>query len=249
MAPTSTSASTAAPAAQPVVLVGAAARAVAQLAGAAEHSPWELARAARLAEAELAAGGGSIRALVVDADEIPVAMLRRLARQHPATAIVAWAEDLTSDEVGRLLLAGADDVLLARMGPTEVHARMARVTGNAGKGRVEQVRLGELMVDAFRGEVTWRGADVTLSNRERDVLDVLAHEGGRTLRRNVIYERVWGHAMPAGDRNVDVNVRRLRSRLAEATDDAVSIENVSGVGYRLRVPDTPTTPEPSRDES
>ena len=42
-------------------------------------------------------------------------------------------------------------------------------------------------------------------------------QSDRVLRREEIYERVWGYAMAHGDRSVDVFVRKLRQKLRVAS--------------------------------
>jgi DNA-binding winged helix-turn-helix (wHTH) protein len=53
------------------------------------------------------------------------------------------------------------------------------------------------------------------------------------LRREEIYERVWGYAMAHGDRSVDVFVRKLRQKLRAASSSWSYIHTHFGVGYRF----------------
>jgi DNA-binding response OmpR family regulator len=53
------------------------------------------------------------------------------------------------------------------------------------------------------------------------------------LRREEIYERVWGYAMAHGDRSVDVFVRKLRQKLRAASPGWSYIHTHFGVGYRF----------------
>ena len=53
------------------------------------------------------------------------------------------------------------------------------------------------------------------------------------LRREEIYERVWGYAMAHGDRSVDVFVRKLRQKLRTASPQWSYIHTHFGVGYRF----------------
>jgi DNA-binding winged helix-turn-helix (wHTH) protein len=53
------------------------------------------------------------------------------------------------------------------------------------------------------------------------------------LRREEIYERVWGYAMAHGDRSVDVFVRKLRQKLRSASPQWSYIHTHFGVGYRF----------------
>ena len=62
------------------------------------------------------------------------------------------------------------------------------------------------------------------------------------LRREEIYERVWGYAMAHGDRSVDVFVRKLRQKLRTASPTWSYIHTHFGVGYRF-------APEPDEPEA
>ena len=53
------------------------------------------------------------------------------------------------------------------------------------------------------------------------------------LRREEIYERVWGYAMAHGDRSVDVFVRKLRQKLRNGSPRWSYIHTHFGVGYRF----------------
>ena len=53
------------------------------------------------------------------------------------------------------------------------------------------------------------------------------------LRREEIYERVWGYAMAHGDRSVDVFVRKLRQKLRAMSPYWSYIHTHFGVGYRF----------------
>lgn len=218
-----------------VVLIAPTEHTARRIEAASRRASWSVASVPRLSEAEHAIGTRNVRALVIAASESTQGTLRRISRHHPTVATMIWAPDLPSETVAQHLLAGAADVLTPTMSDAEIYARLVRALGASSGQPTEVSSIGDLSVDTFRGETIWRGERVPLTNRERDVLDVLVQEQGKTLRRDVIYQRVWGHAMPNGDRNVDVNVKRLRHKLANATAGLVSVETVSRVGYRLEV--------------
>ena len=126
------------------------------------------------------------------------------------------------------------------MGAQEQAARVAALAERAPRPEAAVV-LGPLRVDPERGEATWYGRRLPLTQRERDVLHALAEVGGATIRREVLYRRVWGYAMARGDRAVDVNVKRLRTKLAAEVGAPVAIETEPGVGYRLVVAEAAVT--------
>src|SRR5262249_29063024 len=75
-------------------------------------------------------------------------------------------------------------------------------------------------------------ASLELTAREFEILHLLV-QSDRVLRREEIYERVWGYAMAHGDRSVDVFVRKLRQKLRTASPDWSYIHTHCGVGYRF----------------
>ena len=71
-----------------------------------------------------------------------------------------------------------------------------------------------------------------LTAREFEILQLLSGSD-RVLRREEIYERVWGYAMAHGDRSVDVFVRKLRQKLRSGSPAWNYIHTHFGVGYRF----------------
>ena len=83
------------------------------------------------------------------------------------------------------------------------------------------------LYQAYADEVS-----LELTAREFEILHLLTGSD-RVLRREEIYERVWGYAMAHGDRSVDVFVRKLRQKLRSASPDWDYIHTHFGVGYRF----------------
>jgi DNA-binding response OmpR family regulator len=188
--------------------------------------------AAAVGEAELAARTGRLDAVVFDGlGEWTVGELRR---RLPGIPLAAWLGEHSDEGVAALLGAGVDDVLHRGMGAREQGARMAALAERLPRPEAT-ILAGPLRVDRERGEASWHGRRLPLTQRERDVLHTLVEAQGETVRREVLYRRVWGYAMARGDRAVDVNVKRLRDKLAREIGAPVTIETEPGVGYRLVV--------------
>ena len=83
------------------------------------------------------------------------------------------------------------------------------------------------LYQAYADEVS-----LELTAREFEILHLLTGSD-RVLRREEIYERVWGYAMAHGDRSVDVFVRKLRQKLRAASPEWGYIHTHFGVGYRF----------------
>jgi DNA-binding response OmpR family regulator len=77
------------------------------------------------------------------------------------------------------------------------------------------------------------GEALMLSVRELSLLTVLARRPDRIMAREELFRLAWRREMKAGDRSVDVYVRRLRVKLEQAMPGWRFIHTHFGFGYRL----------------
>ena len=97
----------------------------------------------------------------------------------------------------------------------------------------EFVRIGDLVINTSSYEVTLSGERIGLRFKEYELLRLLAENPGRVFTRDALLNQVWGYEYFGGTRTVDVHIRRLRSKVEDATH--LFIETVRNVGYRFRV--------------
>jgi DNA-binding response OmpR family regulator len=77
------------------------------------------------------------------------------------------------------------------------------------------------------------GRTLMLSIRELHLLIELGRRADRVVSREELFRLAWGRKMRAGDRSVDVYVRRLRVKLERAEPGWQFIHTHFGFGYRL----------------
>ena len=90
--------------------------------------------------------------------------------------------------------------------------------------------LGELFVSPKQHIVRVSGQDVTLTNKEFELLCLLLENRGMAMTRDAIMDGVWGQEFSRENRTLDVHVRTLRTKLGSAGS---CIETVRGVGYKI----------------
>jgi two-component system phosphate regulon response regulator OmpR len=94
---------------------------------------------------------------------------------------------------------------------------------------VESVCFGDFRFHIMRGELK-RGEDtVRLTDRERDMLRLLAATPGETVPRQALA----GNGGATGERAVDVQVNRLRRKIEQDPANPLLVQTVRGIGYRL----------------
>jgi DNA-binding response OmpR family regulator len=78
------------------------------------------------------------------------------------------------------------------------------------------------------------GREISLTQREFDLLAFLAASPGQVFSRDQLMEAVWNFPFYTDTSTVTVHVRRLRAKLGDGPGKPRFIETVWGVGYRLR---------------
>lgn len=158
---------------------------------------------------------------------------RRLRATSDIPIVMVTARD---DEIDRVLglELGADDYVAKPFSPRElvarIHAILRRSSGvTTSPETVERVEIGDVVVDFTRHEVRVRGVVVPVAAQEFALLGHLVAHRGQALSRRQLLDGAWGTTWVGDERTVDVHVRQLRRKCGDALD----LDTVRGVGYRL----------------
>ncbi len=126
-----------------------------------------------------------------------------------------------------------DEFIASPINRDELVARLKqaifRVKGPTSR---EVLKVGELVIDLEKYDVTMSGRRISLTYKEFQLLVLLASNPGRVYTRDVLLSQVWGYAYLGGTRTVDVHIRRLRSKIEDP--DHSFIETIWNVGYRFK---------------
>ena len=156
-------------------------------------------------------------------------LLAELRRQkNPIPVLIITARDSITDRVEGLD-AGADDYLVKPFSFEELAARIRALLRRPGGSAEPIIEHGALTVQPSTHEVLLHGKPVHLSGREYALLEALLRRPGMPLSRAQLEQSVYGWEDEIGSNAVEVHIHSLRRKLGPDW-----IENVRGVGYRIR---------------
>lgn len=185
-----------------------------------------------------------------------LAVCRRVRQSHLMPILMLTAR---SEEIDRVLglEVGADDYVVKPFSMRELLARvralLRRVTLDAqspmsggqaaetpepvagaspteGEAVAGAIVRGPLRVDPAMHVATLDGAELDLTPKEFELLQLFVEHPGRAFSREFLVERIWGYEYDGFERTVDTHITRLRKKLGPLGDKIVT---VWGVGYRL----------------
>jgi two-component system phosphate regulon response regulator PhoB len=150
------------------------------------------------------------------------------------TRIIVLSDRSDYGDAVRSLEYGADDCVVVPLQGDELLVRSKVSLGRPQAAPVEErLRAGPIVLDRRVHRVSVNDKNIELAPTEFRLLAFLLENQGRVFSRGELLTRAWSNNVKAGDRTVDVHVRRLRQQL-EPFRCAEMIQTVRGFGYRLR---------------
>ena len=164
---------------------------------------------------------------------------RRLREKLDIPILMVTARTQDIDKI-RGLGFGADDYIEKPFSPgvlvARVKAHLAQYTRlKPRQAESSVISAGPISIDTDARTVTVRGAAVSLTNKEYELLLFLARHPNQIFSREDLYEMIWGLESMGDNITVAVHVNRLREKLEEDTAKPQLIQTVWGVGYRLSI--------------
>lgn len=150
--------------------------------------------------------------------------------------IFLTAKSLKEDKIHGLKI-GADDYITKPFSieelilKIEIFLKRSKITNQ--QDEPSSYRLGRYDFNYTNLDLVFEEGDTrSLTQREADLLRLFAQNKDEVMKRSFILEAIWGEDDYFMGRSLDVFISRLRKYLK--ADETLKIENIHGVGFRLK---------------
>ncbi len=169
-------------------------------------------------------------------------ILRSIQETKDIPVLMVSAKKDEIDKIKGLSL-GADDYITKPFSPGELVARVKSHIQNyerlkskftsKPKNNVIVIRGLEIIKDCR--QVFINDNEITLAQKEFDLLLYMAENPNRVFSREELFEKVWGLDAIGDIATVTVHIGRVREKIESSPSNPQYIETIWGAGYRLRV--------------
>jgi len=163
-------------------------------------------------------------------------MLKQVKVINPDVSVIfLTSKNLKSDEIQGFSL-GADDYLTKPYDRELLIWRVKAVLKRRSNSEVsisEAYKLGTLTFEYKNLTITSEKEIRRITKREAEILQMLCIKQNELVTRDDLLIYVWGDNSYFNGRSLDVFITKLRKYLKD--DENVTIENIHGVGFELRV--------------
>ena len=162
--------------------------------------------------------------------------IRNSERYVPVIMLTAKGEE--ANKVAGLEM-GADDYMTKPFSVEELVARVRavgrRVEKVSGAGASDEPTLsfGDLTIDLGKRLALKEGQDLHLTQKEFEILRILALAPGRPFSRRHLCERAGVESFDGTDRTIDTHIKRLRAKLETDRNRPQYVLTVWGFGYKF----------------
>ena len=140
-------------------------------------------------------------------------------------------DDFASKQRGYRI--GVDDYMVKPIDLDELLLRIGALLRRARIAAARKIEVGHFSMDMDERIALLDGAEISLTNREFNILYKLLSYPKKTFTRQQLMDEFWDADTQTAPRAVDVYMTKLRSKLSDCMD--FEIKTVHGLGYKAVV--------------
>ncbi|MCL1873544.1 MAG: response regulator transcription factor [Clostridiales bacterium] len=162
------------------------------------------------------------------------AILSRLKTAKSTFHIPVIMISAKGEEINKVkgLNLGADDYIAKPFGVLELVARIKANLRKNKKTAGENITYKDIFIDFAKHQIIINDKQISTTLKEYNLLSLLCANAEKVQDRETIFREVWGDNFIGETRTLDIHIKELRRKLAEAASE-VMIQTVRGVGYML----------------
>lgn len=162
---------------------------------------------------------------------------KRLRGKFPTIGIIMLTAK--SQDIDKImgLEYGTDDYMVKPFNPIELVLRVKSLLRRMEPTTVDELDIivdAPFRIDKYSRKFYKDDKDIELTPTEYSIIKLFIENSGKAFTRDEILNLVWGYDFVGDSKIVDVNIRRLRSKIESDSGNPYYIETVWGVGYRWR---------------
>lgn len=158
------------------------------------------------------------------------AVCSKIRESSNAHILIASAKTEKNDKLKGLNI-GADDYIEK---PYDIDILLARIRGIfKRKYGQEEIVAGELRLNTVKQTLSVRDREIGLAEKEFELLKLLMENRHVTLKKEYLFNTVWGSDSDSEIQTLTVHIRRLREKLEADPKNPAHIITEWGAGYRF----------------
>ncbi len=162
-----------------------------------------------------------------------LSILKEIRQEKIETpVIIVSAKDTVEDRIDGLSV-GADDYLVKPFATKELVARIRAIARRRPLSNISDVLIvNDIEFDPSKTEIKNidTGEVLSLTFKEAQILELLMFNKNNTIKKETIYEKIWGYDCEIESNSLEAYISYLRKKLAKLSE-SVQLKTVRGVGY------------------
>lgn len=158
------------------------------------------------------------------------AVCRKIREESNTPILIVSAKTDKDDKLNGLIL-GADDYIEK---PYDIDILMAKIAGIFKRRyALEEISEGDLRLNLAEKIVYKNDVQIDMTQKEFELLTLFIENKGKTLKKEYIFNQIWGSDSFSEQQTLTVHIKWLRQKIEDNPKEPAHIQTVWGVGYKF----------------